>query len=68
MQIDKTGQPASDEDLQEAINCVETIMLKHPTVLPLFTVQGLTIRRCLLELQEIRKQLVEYGINFKEKG
>ena len=67
MQIDKTGQPPSEEDLQEAIKCVETIIVKHPLVLPMFTLQAVTIRNCLLELQEIRKQLVEYGINFEER-
>lgn len=57
--IDKTGQPRSDEELQEAIDCVKTIMVKHSTVLPLFTVHALTILNCLEELQNLRKLLEE---------
>jgi len=57
--IDKTGQPRSDEELQEAIDCVKTIMVKHSTVLPLFTVHALTILNCLQELQNLRKLLAE---------
>lgn len=57
--IDKTGQPRSDEDLQEAIDCVNEIMGKQPLVLPLFTVHAGIIRDCLLELQGIRKLLDE---------
>lgn len=57
--VDKTGQPRSDEELQEAIHCVEVIMVKHSTVLPLFTVHAGTIRACLLELQSLRKLLEE---------
>ena len=55
--VDKTGQPRSDEELQEAIHCVEVIMVKHSLVLPLFTVHAGTIRACLLELQLLRKKL-----------
>jgi len=57
--IDMTGQPRSDEELQEAIDCVSLIMLKYPTVLPFFTVHALLIRQCLLELQSLRKLLAE---------
>lgn len=53
--VDKTGEPRSDEELQEAIDCITTIMVKHPTVLPLLTVHALTIRDCLLELQLRRR-------------
>ena len=52
--IDMTGQPRSDEELQEAINCVRTIMVKHSTVLPLFTVHSVLILNCLEELQTLR--------------
>ena len=57
--IDKTGQPRSDKELQEAINCVNQIMVKQPMVLPLFTVHAGLIRDCLLELQSLRKLLEE---------
>ncbi len=55
--VDKTGQPRSDEELQEAIDCVTTIMLKHATVLPMLTVNALSIVDCLRELQTIRHLL-----------
>ena len=57
--IDKTGEPRSDEELQEAVDCVKAIMVKHSTVLPLFTVHALTILNCLQELQTLRKLLAE---------
>jgi len=57
--VDKTGQPRSDEELQEAIDCVKTIMVKHSTVLPLFTLHALLILNCLEELQAMRKLLAE---------
>ena len=52
---DKTGEPRSDEEVQEAIDCVTTIMVKHATVLPFFTVHALLILDCLRELQQRRK-------------
>jgi len=57
--VDMTGQPRSDEELQEAIDCVRTIMVKHSTILPLFTVHALTIVDCLQELQGLRRLLEE---------
>lgn len=57
--IDKTGEPRSDEELQEAIDCVRTIMVKHSTVLPFFTVHALLILNCLEELQTLRRLLKE---------
>ena len=57
--IDMTGQPRSDEELQEAIDCVKTIMVKHSTVLPLLTIHALTIVDCLSELLILRKFLAE---------
>jgi len=57
--IDETGKPRSDEELQEAIDCVKTIMVKHSTVLPLFTVHALLILNCLEELQNLRRLLEE---------
>ncbi|MBA7545160.1 hypothetical protein ES705_37524 [subsurface metagenome] len=55
--IDKTGEPRSDEELQEAIDCVKTIMVKHATVLPFFTVHASLILNCLQELQIIRRMI-----------
>jgi len=53
---DISGTPRSDEEIQEAIDCVKTIMVKHSTVLPLFTVHALLILDCLRELQSRRQQ------------
>lgn len=55
--MDMTGKPRSDEELQEAIDCVRTIMVKHSTVLPFFTVHALLILDCLRDLQHIRQLL-----------
>jgi len=65
--VDMTGQPRSDEDLQDAINCIETIMVKHPTVLPLLTVHAGIIRSCLKELQQMRS-LLRQAKEKREKG
>ena len=53
--IDMSGEPRSDEELDEAIHCIEVIMVKHMLVLPFLTVHALTIRDCLLELKLMRK-------------
>lgn len=55
--LDKTGQPRSDEELQEAINCINQVMGKHPLVLPILTLHAGTIRACLVELQNLRNTL-----------
>ena len=55
--MDMSGKPRSDEELQEAIDCVKTIMVKHTTVLPFFTVHALLILDCLRELQHVRQLL-----------
>jgi len=52
--VDKSGEPRSDEEIQEAVQCVKEIMVKHSTVLPLFTVHALLIMDCLRELQARR--------------
>ena len=57
--VDMTGTPRSDEELQEAIDCVRTIMVKHSTTLPFFTVHAVLILNCLEELQGLRKLLTE---------
>lgn len=56
--VDMSGKPRGDDELQEAIDCVKTIMVKYPTVLPLFSVHALLILDCLRELQERRKKEV----------
>ena len=53
--VDMTGQPRSDEELQEAIDCISTIMVKHAAVLPLLTLHAMCIRNCLMELQQRRR-------------
>ena len=58
--IDKTGQPRDDEEIDEAIYAVETIMVKYSTVLPLFTVHAGIIRDCLIELR-VRRLKEESG-------
>ena len=57
--IDMSGQPRSDEDLQEAIDVCKQIMIKQPLVLPLFTVHAGIIVNCLEELQMMRRLLAE---------
>lgn len=57
--VDKSGKPRSDEELQEAIDCVKEIMVKHPITLSLFTIHALLILNCLEELQVLRKFLAE---------
>jgi hypothetical protein len=52
--IDGSGQPRTDEELQEAIDAVGQIMVKQPFVLPLFTVHSGIIFDCLRELQSYR--------------
>lgn len=54
--VDMSGTPRSDEEIQEAIDAVKIIMVKHSTVLPLFTVHALLILDCLRELQNRRQQ------------
>lgn len=49
---DRTGQPVTDEELDEALKAVETILVKQPLVLPLFIINGMAIRRALIELKQ----------------
>lgn len=55
--VDMSGQPRSDEEIQEALDAVNEIMVKRPLVLPLFTVHAGIIRDCLRELQQRRKEV-----------
>jgi hypothetical protein len=54
--IDRTGQPRTDEEIDEAIDAVTTIAVKFPMVLPLFTVNAMCIRDCLIELRVLRME------------
>ena len=54
--IDESGKPRSDKDLQEAIDCINVVMVKHATVLPILTVHAGVIRDCLIELKQRRNQ------------
>ena len=49
--IDKTGELRSDKEVQEAIDCIKTIMVKHSLALPFLTVHALLIKDCLEELK-----------------
>jgi len=61
--VDRTGRPRDDEEIDEAINAVETIMVKHATVLPLFTLYAGIIRDCLIELKVSRIKESVMGVN-----
>ena len=53
--IDMSGQPRSDEELQEAIEVVSLIMVKHVLdTPPILVVHLLCIRQLLQELQMVR--------------
>lgn len=52
--VDMSGQPDSDKNLQDAIDCMGTVMVKHATAIPLLTVHSGIIHRCLVELQRRR--------------
>jgi len=54
--VDKSGEPRTDKELEEALQCVREIMVKQPLVLPLFTVHAGIIMDCLQELR-IRRAL-----------
>jgi len=66
--VDMTGEPRSDEDLQDAIDCINEIMVKHPLVLPLLTTHAGIIRDCLLELQRMRGLLQQAKEKRREGG
>lgn len=54
--IDRTGQPITDKELDDAIHAVEQILMHKPLTLPIFTVNGMAIRRALLELRVIKQK------------
>ncbi len=65
---DITGTLRSDEEIQEAINCVKTTMVTHSTELPLFTVHALLILDCLRELQSYREIIARLKRKQKLEG
>ena len=63
--VDMTGEPRSDEDLQEAIDVITTIAVKHALSLPpMLVVNLMNIRSCLHELQA-RRLFDEMGRSYK---
>jgi len=72
--VDMTGKPRSDEELQESIDCIEVIMVRHATVLPLLTIHAGSLRDCLYELQarrfysELEKESSRVSENKKAKA
>jgi len=57
--VDKTGEPRSDEEIQEAIKVLVNILVKKPLVLPELTVQILVIKDGLTEL--LKRRVNERG-------
>ena len=66
--VDRIGQPRSDKELQEAIDCVNEILIKHALVLPCRYYPLFTTHACLLELQNLRKLLTEARTKRPEGG
>ena len=60
--VDQTGQPRSDEDLQEAIDTCKSEMAKHKVgdFPPMLMVMFPTIIECLQELQRIRAVIAKH--------
>lgn len=56
--VDKTGEPRSDKELQEAIEAVKQAMVKPPITHPMLVVNLLAIKELLLELQIRRQQIL----------
>ena len=54
--IDKTGEPRSNEDLQEAIEAIKHAMVNPPLTHPMLVVNLMAIKELLLELQ-IRRRI-----------
>jgi len=62
---DMSNQPRSDEDLQEAIDAIEIVAVKHALLLPpMLAVNLMNIRQCLQELQ-VRRLFDELGLTYK---
>ena len=55
---DKTGDPISDRDLQDAIDAIKECMIKHiMNVPPQLGVNLSNIHRCLVQLQASRAMM-----------
>jgi hypothetical protein len=55
--IDMTGQPPSNQDVEDAIKAVTSVMVNPKTMLslpPELIVNLPNIRRCLMELRKLR--------------
>ncbi len=57
--IDKTGQPRSDKDLQEAIDVCGQIAVKHTLEIPILTIHIMDIIALLKELRSYRKLIAD---------
>ncbi len=53
--LDMTGTPRSDEDLEDAINAIKVVMVKHFLKIPILTVHCGIIKNGLEELLQRRK-------------
>lgn len=53
--LDMTGTPRTDKDIEDAINAIKVVMIKHSLKIPILTVHTGIILDCLKELQERRK-------------
>lgn len=63
---DMSGEPRSDKELQEAIDAITTVAVKHALLLPpMLAVNLMNIRQCLQELQ-VRRLFDEMGRSYKE--
>ena len=63
---DKTGQPRSDEDLQQAIDVCSQVAVKHTLEIPILTIHIMDIIALLKELQALRKLIADLREKKKE--
>jgi len=59
--VDESGQPRSDQDLQEAIDTVVKEMVSRTPGNPQLIVMFPTIIECLQELQGLRRVISEHA-------
>ncbi len=53
--IDMTGTPRTDEDIEDAIQAITEVMIKHATKIPILTVHAGIIKDGLEELLQRRR-------------
>ena len=58
-EVDMTGEPRSDEDLDEAISVCKEVAIKHTLAIPILTIHIMDIINQLEELKYIRGKLKE---------